>query len=496
MNRVLNLVAFNIRVLLGDPTWFILSWALFALQLAIYGSLISRRVGSNLPNYFFVYIIGLMIIVVFESAEDVGRHFVEHAHEGELPCFLSLSVSRSGFVFFSSRSRHTTSTRDWSSDVCSSDLLGSAAVEGRRATCARPPARRARRHRARPRDGFQAARPRGAGGRPATRGSSLPAPRGGRGSRSFAAAVGLGAGGTPGRGFRPDGTAQPRGLRAPPLRGRRRALAAIPHPRRDLRRPRARAGGGAAGRGHGRHARGRGVSRGDRGPDRPRPARGGGARGRARPAPRRRRPAGGHGTARAPARPRPSRPRPDGGPAGGVPGGGGGAQGTPARRHPRRPGRRGRVAGLPHGGGALGGARPRPLAGAAGTGRAPRRARRHSLPRARMTEPALSVVVPALNEEDRLPRTLERIVSHLGRRREGYALVVGDDGSRERTAERAQAAGATVLRNEATRGKGYAVRRGMLAASGARRLMTDADLSTPIEELDRLCARMDEGRDR
>ncbi len=98
MNRVLNLAAFNIRVLLGDPTWFILSWALFALQLAIYGSLISRLVGSNLPNYFFFYSIGLMIIVVFESAEDVGRHFVEHAHEGELPYFLSLPVSRSGFL--------------------------------------------------------------------------------------------------------------------------------------------------------------------------------------------------------------------------------------------------------------------------------------------------------------------------------------------------------------------------------------------------------------
>jgi len=112
-----------------------------------------------------------------------------------------------------------------------------------------------------------------------------------------------------------------------------------------------------------------------------------------------------------------------------------------------------------------------------------------------MTEPALSVVVPALNEEDRLPRTLERIASHLGRRGGGYEVVVIDDGSRDRTAERAQAAGATVLRNEANRGKGYAVRRGMLAARGTRRLMTDADLSTPIEELDRLAARMDEGHD-
>src|SRR5881628_2783369 len=98
MNRILNLAAFNIRVLLSDPTWFFLSWALFALQLAVYGSLMSKLVGSNLPNYFFFYSIGLMIIVVFESAEDVGRHFVEHAHEGELPYFLSLPVSRSGFL--------------------------------------------------------------------------------------------------------------------------------------------------------------------------------------------------------------------------------------------------------------------------------------------------------------------------------------------------------------------------------------------------------------
>src|SRR5712692_10042653 len=98
MNRVLNLAAFNIRVLLSDPTWFFLSWALFALQLAVYGSLMSKLVGSNLPNYFFFYSIGLMIIVVFESAEDVGRHFVENAHEGELPYFLTLPISRSGFL--------------------------------------------------------------------------------------------------------------------------------------------------------------------------------------------------------------------------------------------------------------------------------------------------------------------------------------------------------------------------------------------------------------
>ncbi|TLY42769.1 MAG: hypothetical protein E6K61_02740, partial [Nitrospirae bacterium] len=98
MNRVLTLAAFNIRVLLGERTWFFLAWALFGLQLAVYGSLMSRLVGTNLPDYFYFYGVGLMIIIVFDSAADVGRHFVEHAHEGELPYFLSLPVSRKGFL--------------------------------------------------------------------------------------------------------------------------------------------------------------------------------------------------------------------------------------------------------------------------------------------------------------------------------------------------------------------------------------------------------------
>ena len=98
MNRVLNLAIFNIRVLLSEPSWFFIAWALFALQLVVYGSLMSRLVSPNFPNYLFFYSIGLVIIIVFESSEDVGRHFVEHAHEGELPYFLSLPISRSGFV--------------------------------------------------------------------------------------------------------------------------------------------------------------------------------------------------------------------------------------------------------------------------------------------------------------------------------------------------------------------------------------------------------------
>jgi dolichyl-phosphate beta-glucosyltransferase len=107
----------------------------------------------------------------------------------------------------------------------------------------------------------------------------------------------------------------------------------------------------------------------------------------------------------------------------------------------------------------------------------------------------LSVVIPAFNEADRLPRTLETVAAHLGRRGGTWEIVVVDDGSTDRTAERAEAAGATVIRYAPNHGKGYAVRRGMRAARGARRLMTDADLSTPIAEMDRLAARMDEGND-
>jgi dolichyl-phosphate beta-glucosyltransferase len=115
-----------------------------------------------------------------------------------------------------------------------------------------------------------------------------------------------------------------------------------------------------------------------------------------------------------------------------------------------------------------------------------------------MSAPALSVVIPAFNEEDRLPATLRRIRDHLEASGQDFELVVVDDGSSDGTAECARAvggAGLRLLRNEANRGKGFSVRRGMLAASGRRRLLSDADLSTPIEELARLGAMAEQGYD-
>lgn len=115
-----------------------------------------------------------------------------------------------------------------------------------------------------------------------------------------------------------------------------------------------------------------------------------------------------------------------------------------------------------------------------------------------MTTPDLSVVIPAYNEATRLPRTLGRLAEYLASWGHPYEILVVDDGSGDATEARAREAGGPlvrVLRNEANRGKGYSVRRGILEACGQRILMTDADLSTPIEELPRLLAEMEGGYD-
>jgi dolichyl-phosphate beta-glucosyltransferase len=109
------------------------------------------------------------------------------------------------------------------------------------------------------------------------------------------------------------------------------------------------------------------------------------------------------------------------------------------------------------------------------------------------TEPDLSIVIPAFNEELRLPETLSLISSYIrGSKRETEVIVV-DDGSTDRTADvaksfRAEINRLQVVANRTNRGKGYSVRHGMMEASGRIVLFTDADLSAPIEETDKLLA--------
>lgn len=101
----------------------------------------------------------------------------------------------------------------------------------------------------------------------------------------------------------------------------------------------------------------------------------------------------------------------------------------------------------------------------------------------------ITVVIPAYNEAARLGSTLERAVEYLSQRSLSYELLVVDDGSRDRTIEVAEAfadRGVRVIPHARNRGKGAAIKTGVLASRGAQVLLSDADASTPIEELEKL----------
>jgi dolichyl-phosphate beta-glucosyltransferase len=105
----------------------------------------------------------------------------------------------------------------------------------------------------------------------------------------------------------------------------------------------------------------------------------------------------------------------------------------------------------------------------------------------------LSIVVPAYNEEHRIGPTLDRLHAFLSNQPLRYEIVVVDDGSRDGTCAVVEEATARIanlrlVRQSPNRGKGAAVRRGMLAARGQIRVMCDADCSMPPEELPRLLA--------
>jgi glycosyltransferase involved in cell wall biosynthesis len=100
---------------------------------------------------------------------------------------------------------------------------------------------------------------------------------------------------------------------------------------------------------------------------------------------------------------------------------------------------------------------------------------------------SISIIIPAYNEEKRLPATLDIVNRYLKATGWEFAeVVVVNDGSRDRTADAARGTGARVLENPRNRGKGYSVRHGVLEAKGEWLLVSDADLSAPIGELEKL----------
>ena len=108
-----------------------------------------------------------------------------------------------------------------------------------------------------------------------------------------------------------------------------------------------------------------------------------------------------------------------------------------------------------------------------------------------MPDPFLSIVIPAYNEAQRIGKTLELIAHYLNIKHFPAEVIVVDDGSTDQLGELLRQAGAEfpamkVIRNERNRGKGFSVRRGVLEARGQFVLFTDADLSAPIEEANKL----------
>lgn len=107
--------------------------------------------------------------------------------------------------------------------------------------------------------------------------------------------------------------------------------------------------------------------------------------------------------------------------------------------------------------------------------------------------PTISIIVPAYNEEARIGQTLRTILAYLNEHYESTELIVVDDGSSDNTTQVAQqsvvnagSVNTRIIRNQTNRGKGHAVRTGLLAARAPVALFSDADLSTPISEMPKL----------
>jgi dolichyl-phosphate beta-glucosyltransferase len=111
-----------------------------------------------------------------------------------------------------------------------------------------------------------------------------------------------------------------------------------------------------------------------------------------------------------------------------------------------------------------------------------------------------SIIIPAYNEGERLRPTLSKVLAYTRRQAWNAEIIIVDDGSRDNTAQVAQEfvgqeAAVVLVRNSANRGKGYSVANGMLHARGDVLIFTDADLSSPIEEVTGLLSALTAGAD-
>jgi glycosyltransferase involved in cell wall biosynthesis len=116
-----------------------------------------------------------------------------------------------------------------------------------------------------------------------------------------------------------------------------------------------------------------------------------------------------------------------------------------------------------------------------------------------MAPPALSIVIPAYNESARIEQTLDRVMSCVETRNWDAEVLVVDDGSTDSTTEVVQRWSQRyprlhLVKNDGNRGKGYSVRNGLLQARGDVVMFTDADLSAPMEEGERLLRRLLKGQ--
>jgi len=114
--------------------------------------------------------------------------------------------------------------------------------------------------------------------------------------------------------------------------------------------------------------------------------------------------------------------------------------------------------------------------------------------------PAISIIIPAYEEEDRLSAPLRQIFAFIEAEKLSAEVILVDDGSRDKTAEVAEKVCAEfpeisskVIRYEENRGKGFAIKTGFLASNADIAIFSDADLSTPIEELEKLVKPIENG---